>query len=206
MRRGRGRLPKPDRDDLELSNGWFAEYTEPLWRKHLLPLAGKVATYLEIGICEGRSMVWVLEHLRPELAIGIDPYIAPRSKFQPQYDEFKRRAYANLERWINAGTVQLHHHASFDFLRTQHQVVPDASVDLAYIDGAHFAWDVVQDTALVWPKVKRGGIVIFDDLQRTWLNGRPLVRFGVRAFMEAWDSRWTLYFWQGRQIALLKEK
>ena len=151
-------------------------------------------------------MVWVLENLKPSFAIGIDPYVAPRAKFQPQYDEFKRRAYANLDRWITAGTVQLHHHASFDFLRTQHQVVPDGSVDLAYIDGAHFSWDVVQDATLTWPKIKRGGMVVFDDLQRVFNLGKPLVRLGVWPWLHAYDGRWELAWWQGRQLAIRKER
>lgn len=39
----------------------------------------------------------------------------------------------------------------------------DDSIDFLYIDGNHSYDSVLKDIKLYWPKVKRGGLVIFDD-------------------------------------------
>lgn len=41
--------------------------------------------------------------------------------------------------------------------------IPDASLDIAYIDGDHTLKGISIDLALVWPKIKEGGFVVGDD-------------------------------------------
>jgi predicted O-methyltransferase YrrM len=52
-----------------------------LWNRYLKPLAGKPIHYLEVGLFEGRSMVWMLENVLTDdeaTATGIDVIIYPR--------------------------------------------------------------------------------------------------------------------------------
>lgn len=41
--------------------------------------------------------------------------------------------------------------------------VASAPFDLVYIDGDHSAPAVLEDAVLVWPYVKHGGLIVFDD-------------------------------------------
>jgi hypothetical protein len=59
--------------------------------------------------------------------------------------------------------------------------LPDASLDLIYIDGSHHYGDVVRDSAVACQKVRPGGILIFNDyiiwshLERMWYGVVPVV-------------------------------
>lgn len=161
---------------------------------------------MEIGVCEGDSLSWVLENLRPDIAWGIDPYIAPRPRQQGIYDEYLATALRRLAPWLAQSRVRLIQRRSFDYLRDEHAALGDESVGLAYVDGGHFSWDVVQDACLLWPKLRRGGVIIFDDLQRVFNLGKPLVRLGVWPFLHAYDTRWEPFFWEGRQLAVRKTR
>lgn len=63
--------------------------------------------------------------------------------------------------------------------------LPFDTYDFAYIDGSHVASDVLTDAVLVFPLIKRGGIVVFDDYH--WedednILDRP--KMGIDAFLE----------------------
>lgn len=187
----------------EFTNDWFERQALPLWKKHLVPLDLDVKRYVEIGVCEGRSLLWVVEHYRPELAVGIDPYAATRRGTQAAYDGYYERAKKNL---AGIECVRLIRQRSQDYLRSDacHALIPDGSVDLAYIDGGHWAWETIADAVLLWPKMRRGGIIVFDDLNRRWLVGRPQVRIGWRAFCDAFENLYETVYHEGRQMAARK--
>lgn len=67
-------------------------------------------------------------------------------------------------------------------------VINDLSLDFAYIDGSHKAFDVCQDGLGVWPKIKSGGLVIFDDYM--WEPDKPRLdrpQAGIDAFLSLVD-------------------
>src|SRR3569833_1304297 len=59
--------------------------------------------------------------------------------------------------------------------------LPDASLDLIYIDGSHHYVDVTRDCAVAREKIKPGGILIFNDYiiwshwERMWYGIVPVV-------------------------------
>jgi hypothetical protein len=69
------------------------------------------------------------------------------------------------------------------------------SVDIAYIDGEHAASCVAVDSLLVWPLVKPGGNIIWDDLGLTPGAG---VELGLRYFLPMIEGRYEVLFrnWQ----------
>jgi predicted O-methyltransferase YrrM len=56
---------------------------------------------------------------------------------------------------------------SYEFLASF--IASKEQFDFVYIDGSHIAKDVLTDACMVWPLVKVGGIVVFDD----YLWGEP---------------------------------
>jgi predicted O-methyltransferase YrrM len=152
---------------------WFTPNI-PVWQKHLSPLADKPASYLEIGVFEGRSLFWVLENVlkHPDAkATAIDIEINPRY----------------VENLKQSGTkkVTTIHARSQDALKT----LPKASFDVIYIDGSHVAKDVLADAVLSFDLLKTGGLMIFDDY--TWnLNWSPDMRpkIAVDAFLTAYRN------------------
>lgn len=189
------------------STSWFEQYAEPLWKKWLLPLKGQVKSYLELGVCEGRSMVWIMENLQPQRAIGIDPYLPDKPDHAPNYAQFEANMRENLKPWLDSGVLTVYKQRSIDFLRDQHREIPDGSVDLCYLDGSHMAWDLMTDVGLVWPKLKRpGGILLFDDYQKVYHLARPLTRVAWWCFTMAYDNRYELFFKEGRQVAVRRLK
>jgi hypothetical protein len=50
-----------------------------------------------------------------------------------------------------------------DYSENVHDLFEDTSVDLVYVDGNHSYSSVLLDATLYWPKLKKGGMMIFDD-------------------------------------------
>lgn len=189
----------------EFAHRWFERGPQEIWERHVLPLTSEVDTYLEIGSADGESMWWVLNNLKPSKAMTIDPWEANCKRLKRrEFRGYRARYHANLKRWLDDGTLTVFDGTSFDVLRDRHKEIPDESVDLCYVDGAHRAWDTMGDLILVWPKIKFGGVVIVDDLQRRWLNGKPLVRPAYFAFQIVYDSRYEWVFCEPRQAAFRK--
>jgi hypothetical protein len=65
---------------------------------------------------------------------------------------------------------------------------------------------VLTDAALCWDLLARGGVMIFDDLQRRWRNGKPYVREGVLGFLDAFESRYIFIYRAPRNYAIRKIK
>lgn len=121
------------------------------------PLAGQRLSYLEIGVLEGRSGVWMLENMLTyprSLYVGIDCYTQTKKRAA----ELVANARRNRTRF---GRKAVFHQGSSLLALSRLPVRP--TFDIAYIDGDHSSLGAVLDTCLVWPLVKPGGIVAFDD-------------------------------------------
>jgi predicted O-methyltransferase YrrM len=107
--------------------------------------------YLEVGVYEGKSSCWVMDNILTHYtstATGIDPWV--------NSDEQFRIATSNLRKYGNRYTIMRGYSTT---------VLPTLTniEDIIYIDGDHHADAVYNDAILCWPKLKIGGILIFDD-------------------------------------------
>jgi len=213
---------------MKVSNNWFDRGPRQTWEEHLLLLRGKIGTYLEIGICEGQSMKWILENLGPTEVVGIDPWKAPRRQSQEAYDQYKLNFYDNLANHLDDPSLRITilEMTSWDAFavaslppldrRYARQPIPNLHFDLAYVDGAHLGNQALEDMVHVWRKLKPGreggkkklggGIMIVDDIHRRYHGGRSLVKPAVMAFRLAYDGLFTVMYETPRQIAFLKHK
>lgn len=193
----------------EFTRNWTSKY-EPYWREHLVPEAGRPLVMLEIGVFEGRSSRWFLENVLVHPAsrhIGVDPWIlepmCPR-KF-PRNVEGQEKIAA-VERRARE-TLAPFGAKSLLLKGLSQDVLPgplaSVSLDIAYIDGDHRYAGCLADTRLVWPLVKPGGIVIWDDVNMARRGpGKRDVRRAVDEFLDG-NEGWQLLY-ECQQLAVRK--
>jgi predicted O-methyltransferase YrrM len=133
----------------EFSNDWFSPRI-PIWSKVLGPLRGKAdLRYLEIGMYEGRSLLWVLENV----------FTHPTSRLTGIDVELKPRLLSNVAKSGHAQRIRMIRGPSQAELRK----LPARSFDVVYVDGSHFSADVLSDAVQSFELLKEGGLMIFDD-------------------------------------------
>jgi len=158
------------------------------YRVRLLDYLVKGGAVAEIGVWKGDFAAVLIEKLQPRVLHLIDPWL-----FQPQ---FPKRMYGGLAvknqagmdrlhksvvaRFVNRPEVLIHREASIDAMHK----LPDASLDVVFVDGDHSFEVVLQDFALAHRKVKPGGYICGDDWNWKDEQGRTSVRDGVLAYLQ----------------------
>lgn len=186
---------------------WTSAYTER-WSDVLASLIGRPnLRALEIGAYEGRTTRWLLDHVlthHTALLHVIDwfrgsPELAPINGL-----DLFRRFHANVGDALDR--VQVHCGRSEDVLREDFGLADFGSLDLAYVDGSHDAPDVLSDVVLVWPLLKPGAFLIFDDygFRHTEPDGRVIQpKPAIDAFLALYEGRYELVE-HGWQVILRK--
>lgn len=126
--------------------------------------------FLEIGCFEGRTTLWLIENILtdPSSVIEVVDTFAGNWEFAEQQIEGDSwgRFRRNLNDHLASGKVVVHWGRSADILPTL-----SGPFDFIYVDGSHFAADVLTDAVLAWPLLKEDGLLCFDDYQ--WGRGAP---------------------------------
>ena len=140
----------------------FRELVHPEW-------AGRQMTYLEIGVFEGQSLCWMLEHVLTHpssRAIGIDPWLITTKIDQQSMDAVHARAEYNVGKWDRAELIRGN---SAEVLRRMIRYgfagLKKDSVDVVMIDGNHNKWAVIDDAEQCLKLVKPNGWLLFDDVE-----------------------------------------
>jgi predicted O-methyltransferase YrrM len=142
---------------------WFSRHI-PNWTTWLAPYVGKDVRALEIGSCEGRSALWLLDNVLTEARATlwcVDPF-EEEGFVEGSSPISAERACQNFRENMGGRCVWLRWR-SFDFLITK----PRLDYDIVYIDGCHKAQNVLEDIVLTWPMLNVGGTLILDDF--TWV-------------------------------------
>lgn len=194
---GCGEAPPPEASEpYEYTYDWFTSAV-PVWTRVMAPYAGRPEThYLEVGVFEGRSAIWMLNHIltHPTSTLtGIDLFPGV----------LKERYLANLEL---SGAA---HKAITITGRSQVELrglKPD-SYDIIYIDGGHTGDMVLADAVLSWDLLKVGGLLIFDDYRWKMEEYPAEVRPGVsiQAFITAYRNYLDLVHLDYQAIVRKKE-
>ena len=159
---------------------------------------GPVPRILEIGVYQGRSTCWILEHmLAPDgVLVSVDPFI------EDEIDAFTAQAVDQSPHWnsqrrdlwrANTGevlgpaqTLDLRVGRSYRVLA---DLIQEQQVfDFVYLDGNHAAATVLADAVMAFGMVKPGGIMLFDDYlwdhEPDWL-ARP--KMSIDAFVNMYQ-------------------
>lgn len=101
------------------------------------------------------SIIWILDNIlthRSSRAIGIDSWVDKDKQYQRALRNVRQLGIRKRKCKLIKGSSE-----------QEVAAIEDNSIDICYIDGDHTAAAVLRDTSLCWPKVKQGGILIFDD-------------------------------------------
>jgi len=176
------------------STNWVSKSADN-WQEVLRPFAGKPGVKaLEIGSYEGRSAIWFLENIltdRTSSITCIDVFMG--AAYESNFDHNVKPFGAKVIK-IKAPSYQ-----GLRGLKLE-------SYDFAYIDGSHFAPDVLLDAALTWDLIKPGGVIIFDDYGEDYTGPKSegnYPRVAIDAFLKIMDRNVDVLF-KGYQIAVRK--
>ena len=186
---------------------WFHRVRHTL-EVALLPLAGRPLRYLEIGVCVGYSLAWVLENVltHPDSrAVGVDiwkPQGPRRSKLHAVSSCWYEEAVARLEPWKDK--VELIKADSKAYLPT----LPAESFDIVYIDGDHQYDAVMSDSREALRLVSPGGVIGWDDCHLGANRNAQRIRAVPEAFadfMEEYGQHVRIVFKTPRQRWAVKK-
>jgi len=152
----------------------------PALEKYLGEYRGlKNLKLLEIGSYEGRSAVWFLENIltHPTASIiCIDPFLEPKRELIFDHN-IKVSGFSTKVKKIKG--------LSENVLQT----LEKSSFDVIYIDGSHYALNVLMDGVVSWQLLKPGGIIVFDDYK--WRPDKPAIErpsMAIDIFLNAFHS------------------
>ena len=129
------------------------------WLDVLAPLRDKPFDYLEVGSWEGTSAYFLAHHFPHAKLTCIDTWQgsdehAGDARVQTSEEKFDSNMASFSDRVIKKKGFSS-------------QVLPTLKghlYDVIYIDGSHYADDVLLDALNAWPLLKHDGIMIFDDI------------------------------------------
>lgn len=135
----------------------------PLWLPFVQHLIGSEnVNALEIGAFEGRSTVWMLEHILTHPTsriVCLDPFYHNRGIDTKPTDYLvnfvdNTTSYRERVRILQAFSRDIHAETLLEFAN---------GYDLIYIDASHWAGETVNELRLAWTVAKPGALIIFDD-------------------------------------------
>lgn len=174
----------------QFSENWF-EHNIPHWERWLGYFRGRPGLRaLEIGSFEGRSTLWLCEHILTADDSRID--CLDLFATDPVYGDYHARFRANTA--AHAHKIREFPGDSFTSLRRV-----EGEYDIVYIDGWHSAFGALADGVMSWPLLKVGGVMIFDDY--LWVPPKYKLKKPnrlVRLWAKLRGSHW-------RQEALLRQ-
>jgi predicted O-methyltransferase YrrM len=195
---------------------WFSR-SIPAWKQLFPRVMPRPARIVEIGAFEGRSTCFMLEHILPPDVGGeihcIDSWAGGVEHggiaMDAVFDRFQANVAAMLRR-LPQHRVIPHRALSSTALRDLHAQGFAGTFDFAYVDGSHQAAHVLEDLVLVFPLLRRGGLLICDDY--IWQRQRPgeedvldTPKIAIDSFTTIYRRRLRLLDWHSAyQVALQK--
>jgi predicted O-methyltransferase YrrM len=164
----------------------------PFWLAPLRPWIDKEAEVLEVGSYEGRSAVAFLEYLPCCRLTAVDIFIdsTVEGRFDRNMAPYGNRVVKIKDRAIPA----------------MEKMLDSQSFDIIYLDTGKTRSVAFANSALAWPLLRVGGILIWDDL--IWGGDRAdhkRPEHGIRQFYRAFASCMDVLH-EGHQLIARKTK
>lgn len=146
-------------DGKNFTSDWVSRKL-PSWQDALadFQLSTSSARVLEIGTYEGRSAVAFLEMLPGSHVVAVDFF--PSNEVEARFDR-NLEAYGTRCEKIKGRAISVMDQLSADGRR----------FDVIYLDGGKMRDDTFAQSALAWPMLNVGGVLIWDDLR--WKLDKP---------------------------------
>ena len=143
--------------------------------------------YLEIGTFYGANLISVGNSYgaHPDSELNcIDPWLDYDE--YPEYKNEQDKIYNTFIKNIDNSNIKNKVKINRGFSNEKILIYPDEYFDIIYIDGNHEPEYVLEDAVLSFRKVKKNGIIIFDDYG--W-GGPELTQKGIDAFLSGYYNR-----------------
>ena len=159
---------------------------------------------IELGVFEGETTFNIAHLLVPRNPkykhYAIDPFQASENLKQEVVNKAKKQFISNMEEFSQ---VELIEKPSFEGLLELHQ--RGIKADFIYVDGSHFAKDVLSDAVLGFELLNLGGVMLFDDAV-SWRYGEHIQdspKIAVDSFIQCnWNRLQVLEMPGGYQTAI----
>jgi hypothetical protein len=162
---------------------------------------------VEIGVWQGEFSSTIIELMAPDKLVLIDPWAhieddshseafvgrTGKTKMDKIFDSVIKQFDAE----IKSGQVAMIRDFSVPALAQ----FADQTISFAYVDGDHSYEGVSADLAALFPKMKRGGIMAFDDYHRRGWWGDGVIR-AINEFLGAHPRDLRIRAVVGAQIAI----
>ncbi len=178
-------------------------------RRTFLSRLPKGGLAVEIGVWQGAFSHTILKLIEPSQLFLIDPWqhigkgshtaaFVGRTEDEKMEAIFQKVA-KSFEKEIEEGKVGIIRDFSIPALH----LFDDESISFAYVDGDHSYEGVSGDLAALYPKMKKGGIMAFDDYHRRGWWGDGVIR-AVNEFLGRYPRELRIRAIVGAQIAIEK--
>lgn len=162
---------------------WTTNRTDQ-WLKipEIKALVGKRMNYLEVGVFEGRTFVWVLENIatHPEARAHCIDLFKDNPGFPDHVPNYYPLFRHHVEPYKNKVYIRR------GYTHEELELFPVDEFDLIYIDASHDQPSVERDGRLAFPLLKKGGVMVFDDY------GSGECMPGVNAFCQSVEGRFEV--------------
>ena len=188
----------------KFSNTWF-DGSIGLWVDLLSPLkaTGRMLELLEVGSWEGRSSAFLLSYLPNARLTAVDTWAGgiehqERPDLATLEQRFDHNVSAFRDRLVKRKGLS-------SIVLAELAAQEKECFDFIFIDGSHFADDVMVDAVLGWQLLREGGVMVFDDylwrLERYGWKKNPAP--AVNLFLRLIRGDYALLH-VGHQLALRK--
>lgn len=179
--------------DKIFTSDWFSTNI-PHWQAHID--STKPMDILELGVFEGRSVVWMLENLNVKSLVAVDWWDKAWLEKQGHFDTEKNFDH-NVKDYANVTKAKT---TTYSFLRRNKKLF-----DLVYIDGAHAGKSVLTDAVMSHYFLRKGGYLAFDDYsQSTDPNRIDRARGAIDAFLRQFSDEYHIWHKSYQVIAQKK--
>jgi predicted O-methyltransferase YrrM len=172
---------------------WFAQTAQHNFEKHLLPLAGQPLHCLQLGAYTGDASVWLATNVLTDSNCFLMDVDTWKGSDEPDHKTMDfddvRKTY--LSKVIPFPVIESYIGTTMDFLS---EFRDHNCYDFIYIDADHTTVGVIVDAELSWPKLKRGGIMAFDDYTWQHESGDPRLapQVGIDLFLHRHQGEYEL--------------
>ncbi len=137
---------------------WFS-HNIPSWKIWLKKFKNKEhLSFLEIGCYEGKATRWLLDNIlttKNSCISVVDTFVGSIEHGKIDNSRMLKHFMSNVG---YDKRVKIFQSTSKHFLKNSND-----AFDFVYIDGSHIAKDVIADAVLSWDRLKRNGVLVFDD-------------------------------------------
>lgn len=175
----------------QFTQDWF-QWGEKVWPQ-LIPHMQSRKYFLEIGSFEGRSTIWIIEHMMEDGGdiTCIDTWEGGEEHSDLNMGDVEQRFDHNIS---TIGKQYMNRHVN-KIKDTSVNALADLikkklTFDFIYVDGSHVAKDVLADACMAWQLLAKNGIMIFDD----YLWGNPALplhnpKIAIDAFVNTFGDQ-----------------